>query len=98
MLDSPLIDRGPLHANQEVVLVVNQEYKDILAQSVVLRRHIVLRVGQNSGLEDGSKVGRGHFVNIRFGSKDSEQVEDVEKQLAVERRQLLDTVLIDADS
>ena len=64
MLHGTFVDGSALHANQEVILVINEEYEDVLAQSVFLRCHIVLRMRQYAGLEDGSKIVRCHLVDI----------------------------------
>ena len=57
----------------------------------------MLGMREETGLEDGSKIGSGHFVQIGFGRKDGKEIENVQKQLTVERRQLGDEVLVDTD-
>jgi hypothetical protein len=56
MLDSAFIDRCTFHTNQEMVLVINEKDEYILAQTVIYRRHVVLRMREKSGLEDGSQI------------------------------------------
>ena len=55
------------------------------------------RVGEHSGLEDGGQVGGGHAVEVGLGGKDGQEVENVEQQLSVERRELLDELLVGND-
>lgn len=86
-----------MHTNQEGVLVLDKEDQDILAESIFWRSHVVLGMREETGLEDGSKIGSGHFVQIGFGRKDGKEIENVQKQLTVERRQLGDEVLVDTD-
>ena len=88
---------GPAHAQEEVVLVVDQEDQDVLGQLVCARSHLVARVRDQAGLEDGGKVFGIHPVQLRFGGKDGQQVQDVEQELAVERGQLGDEPLVDLD-
>lgn len=67
-------------------MVLNQKDKHVLAELVVLGGHVVGRVREHSGLEDGGQVGGGHAVEVGLGGKDGQEVEDVEQQLSVERR------------
>jgi hypothetical protein len=80
-----LVNGSALHADQEVILIVDQEDQDILAQAIVLGRHVVLRMGQYSGLKNSRQIGRGHFVDIGLCGEYSKQIKYIEKQLAIER-------------
>lgn len=87
----------PPHAEQKIVLVQDEEYEDVLGEAVVCRRHLMLRVGNQTRLEDGRQVRCWHQINVRFGGEDGKKIEDVEQQLAVERRQLADQLLVGFD-
>lgn len=89
-----LIGSGSLHADQEVILIFDEENDDTLIQSVFFRCHGMVGMRQHSRLEDRSQVLGRHPVLVRFGSKDGQQVENVEEELAVKRRQLCDEVLV----
>jgi hypothetical protein len=54
----------------------------------------MLWMRQDTRLENGSKIVSRHFVNIRLGSKNCEQIQNIQEQLAVERWQSFDEVLI----
>jgi hypothetical protein len=58
------IHSGALHANEEVILVLNEEDEHVLTETVFRNRHIVLWVGQHSRLEDGGKICSGHLVEV----------------------------------
>jgi hypothetical protein len=45
-----------LHSNQEIVLVLNQEFENLLRQDMLFRAHSVVGMGENSGLEDQCQV------------------------------------------
>jgi hypothetical protein len=68
-----------LHANKEAVLVDDKKAEDILAQAVLLRRHVVLWVIQNSRLENGRQILRRHFIHVRLARKHSEQIQDIQQ-------------------
>jgi hypothetical protein len=87
-----------VHADQERVLVLDEENQDILAEAVLGRGHVVLGMRQETGLEDGSKIGSCHLVEVRLAGKDCKEIENVEEQLAIQGRQLGDEALVDADS
>jgi hypothetical protein len=87
-----------MHTNQEMVLIFNQKDQDILTESIFGRSHIVLWVGKETWLKDGSKICRGHLVQIRLGREDSQKVEDVQEQLSIERWELSDEALVSANS
>jgi hypothetical protein len=69
MFYSSFIYSSTLHTNQEVVLVIDKENEYILTESIIRRRHVMLRMRQYARLENGRKVVSRHFVNIRLGSK-----------------------------
>lgn len=54
----------------------------------------MLRMREDPGLKDGGEIRGGHFIHIGLCRKHGEQVEDIQQELAVERRQGLDLVLI----
>ena len=97
MLHGALVDSCALHTNQEVILVINEKDENILTQAVVLRGHVVLRMGQEPWLENGSKIRSRHLIDIGLGGEDGKQVQDVQEQLSVQRWQSLDLVLIYAN-
>ena len=94
MLHCAFIDRGALHTNQEVVLVVNEKDENVLAKAIVLRRHVVLGMRQQSWLEDGSQIRRCHLIDISLCSENGKEIQNVEQQLPVQRGQSLDLVLV----
>jgi hypothetical protein len=49
---------------------------------------------EHAGLEDGRQVLRRHAVLVRLGRKHGQEVKDVQQQLAVQRRQLRDELLV----
>lgn len=53
---------------------------------------------QKTGLEDGSKIGSCHFVEVRLAREDSKKIKNVQKQLAIQGRQFGDEALVDANS
>lgn len=93
-LDRLFIGSGTIHAEQKVVLVLDEENENILTQLVLIGRHVMLGMGEHSRLEDGGQIGRSHAVLIGFGGKDGQKIEDVEQQLLVQRRQFPDQLLI----
>jgi hypothetical protein len=75
-----LLIRGrTIHADKEMILVFDQENQHVLAQLVLVWRHIVLWVGEQAGLEDGRKIGRVHSVLVGFGRENCQQIKDVEQ-------------------
>jgi hypothetical protein len=80
-----------------VVLVLDQEDDDTLVQTILFGRHGMMRMGQHAGLEDGRQVLRVHPIVVRLGSKNREQIENVQKQLSIQRGQLCDEVLVSGD-
>ena len=88
------IGSSTVHTEQEVVLVFDKEDQNILTQFVFIGRHVMLGVGEHPRLEDGGQIRRSHAVLLGFGSKDSQEIEDVEQQLLVQRRQFPDQLLI----
>ena len=54
----------------------------------------MLRMRKQPWLEDGSKVGRGHLVQIRLGSEDGQKIKNVQQQLSIEGWQFGNEVLI----
>jgi hypothetical protein len=90
VLDGPLIYSSAFHTDQEMVLVVNEKYQYILAQTIVLRRHVMLWMWQDSRLKNGSQIVSRHLVDISLGSKDCEQIQNIQEELAVEGREALD--------
>jgi hypothetical protein len=86
-----------LHADQEVVLVLNEEDEDVLTETVFVGFHIVLRVGDDSGLEDRGEILGGHLIQIGLCGEDGKKIEDVEEQLTVEWWELSDKFLIALD-
>lgn len=70
MLHGALVNSGTFHTNQEVILVVNEEYEHVLAETVILWGHVMLRMRENTRLEDGGEIGRCHLVHIGFGGED----------------------------
>jgi hypothetical protein len=77
VLDCALIDSCALHTDQEVVLVIDEKYQYVLAKTVVLRRHIVLRMGQEPRLKDSSEIRRGHLVDICLCGENSKEIQDI---------------------
>jgi hypothetical protein len=65
-----LIDAGARHANEEVILVLDEEDEHVLTESVFHGCHIVLRVGDQPRLEYCCQVGGSHAVEIRLGCED----------------------------
>ena len=61
-----------------MVLILDQEYQHVLTQPILIGRHVVLRMRDDARLEDSSKISSCHPVEVRLGSKDSQQIEDVE--------------------
>ena len=45
-----------LHTDQEVILVLDEEFQDLLRQHMFLGSHGVVRVGEHTRLEDKSEV------------------------------------------
>jgi hypothetical protein len=84
LLNRLLVCRRALHPDQEVVLVVNQKNQHVLAQPVLGRRHVVVRVGEDAGLEDCGKIRGGHFVEVRLGGEDGEEIENVQQKLPIQ--------------
>ena len=76
-LDSLLISSGAVHAEEEVVLVLDEKDQDILAQFVLIGRHVMLGMGEHSGLENGGQVGRGHAVLIGLGGEDGQEIQNI---------------------
>jgi len=68
-------------------LIVDEKDEHILAEAVLGWRHVVLRMAQDARLEDSSQVWSRHLIQIGFTSEDSQQIEDVQEQLSVQRRQ-----------
>jgi len=60
-----------------VILIINEKDEDILTQTVVLRRHVVLGMRKEPWLENGSKIRSRHLIDIGLGGKDGKQVQDV---------------------
>jgi hypothetical protein len=58
-----------LHADEEVVLVLDQEDDDGLVEAVFLGSHGMGWVGEHARLENGSQVLRVHPILVRFGGK-----------------------------
>jgi hypothetical protein len=54
----------------------------------------MLWMGQDTRLKNGCKIVSRHFVNVRLGSKDCQQIQNVQEQLAVEGWQSFDQMLI----
>jgi hypothetical protein len=52
------------HTNKEAVLVLDQEDEHILGEAIFLRCHVVLRVREQSRLEDSCQIRGGHLVQI----------------------------------
>lgn len=96
-LDGLLVGRSAVHAKQEVILVFDQEDQDILAQLVLVRRHVMLGMGEHAGLEDGGEIGRGHAILVGFGGKDGQEIENVEQQLLVEWGEVANQLLVGGD-
>jgi hypothetical protein len=94
VLDGPFIYGSAFHTDQEMILVVNEKYEYILTQAIVLRRHVMLGMRQYARLEDGSQIVSRHLVDISLGSKDGKQIQNIQKELAVEGRKALDQVLV----
>lgn len=80
-----------------MILVFDQEDQNILTQFVLIRRHVVLGVGEHAGLKDGGEVSGRHAILIGFGSKDGQEIENVEQQLLIERRQVANQLLVGGD-
>ena len=80
-----------------MVLVFDEENQDVLAQAVLLWSHVVLGMTQDAGLEDGREVGRRHLVIFRLARKDSEKIQNVQKQLPIQWRKLSNQALIGSD-
>lgn len=53
---------------------------------------------QKTWLEDSREVGGGHSVEIRLGCENREEIENIQKELSVERRQVFDELLIRSNS
>jgi hypothetical protein len=86
------------HTNEEAVLVLDQEDEHILGEAVFLRCHVVLRVREQSRLEDSCQIRGGHLVQIGLAGKHRKQVQDIQQQLAIKRRQFCDQGLEDPNS
>jgi hypothetical protein len=54
----------------------------------------VLWMAQNTRLEDGRQICRGHLVQIGFAREDGQQVQNVQQELAIEWRQLSHELLV----
>ena len=87
-----------MHADEEMVLVLDQEYDDALIEAVLFRGHGVARVGEHAGLEDGGKVLWVHPVLVGLGGEDSEEVEDIEQELPIQGWKFGDELLVLFDS
>lgn len=96
-LDGLLISSSAIHAKQEVVLVFDEEDQDILAQLVLIGRHVMLGVGEHARLEYGGEVGGGHAILVGFGGKDGQEIENIKQQLLVERGQVANQLLVGGD-
>lgn len=77
-----------------MVLVFDEKDNDTLVEPVLLGCHGVGRMRQHARLEDSSQILRVHAVNVGFGGEDCEQVQDIKHQLAIERRQLGNQLLV----
>jgi hypothetical protein len=77
-----------------MVLIFDEEDDHTLIQSVLFRGHGMVGMGQHARLEDGRQILRCHTVLIRLGRKHGEEIEDVQQQLSVQRRQLRDQLLV----
>jgi hypothetical protein len=94
LLHSRLICGGTVHAKQEVILILDQKDQHVLAQLVFVRRHIMLGMGEQSGLEDGGQIARIHPILVGFGSEDRQEVENIQEQLLVQRGELSNELLV----
>jgi hypothetical protein len=74
------------HTDEEAVLVLDQEDEHILGEAVFLWCHVVLRVREQSRLEDSRQVRCGHLVQIRLAGKHCEEVQNIQQQLAIKWR------------
>jgi hypothetical protein len=82
------------HAEEKVVLVFDEENQYVLAQFVFVGHHVVVGMGDHSRLEDRGQVVRRHAILVGLGREHSEEVEDVEEKLLVQRRKFNDQALV----
>jgi hypothetical protein len=92
-----LVRRCALHSDEKVILILDQEYYDALVKAVLFGGHCVSRMRQHAGLEDSRQILRVHPVLIRLGREYGKEIKDVEKKLAIQRRQLGNELLIPRD-
>jgi hypothetical protein len=85
------------HADEEVILVFNQEDEHVLAEAILGWSHVVGGMRKDARLEDCGEIGRRHLVQVGLGSEYGKQVENVEQQLAVQGRELGDQLLVSFD-
>jgi len=52
------------HAYQEMILVLDQEYQDILTQAILGGCHIMLRVREHPRLENCSEILSSHAILV----------------------------------
>lgn len=94
VLEGLFISSGAGHAEEKVVLILDQEDQDILTEFVFLRSHVMLRMRDGARLEDGRQIGRRHPVQVGLGGKHRQKIEDVEEELSVERGEFADQLLV----
>lgn len=93
-LNGLFVSGGAVHAEEEVVLVLDEKDQDILAQFVLVGRHVMLGMGEHSGLEYGGQVGGGHAVLVGLGGEYGQEIQDIQEQLLVQGRQVPNQLLI----
>lgn len=81
-----------------MILVLDEKYQNALIQAVLFGRHGVHGVRQHAWLKDGSQILRVHAVFVCLGCENSQEIQNVEQQLSVQGRQLLDELLVLDDS
>jgi len=72
----------------------DQENQDILTKSVFPGRHVVGWMRDYARLEDCRKIRRGHSIKVGFGSKDCQQVKNIEEELTVESWKIDNELLV----
>ena len=54
-----------------MILILNQEDQNILAQAILPWRHIMVWMRNDAWLEDSGEICRGHSVFVGFGRENS---------------------------
>lgn len=89
-----LVGLSASHSNQEIILVLNQENKDVLGKAIFSWCHVMLWVRQHARLEDSSQIAASHAILIGLGCKYCKKIENIQQQLSIEWRELSDKALV----